>query len=53
MLAGIIQQQKEGKSCIRCGISDPRVLDFHHLDSDCKVDRVSAAVGKNWSVKRP
>ncbi len=52
MLTDIIQQQKVGKSCTQCGISDPRMLDFHHLDSSTKGGNIAKAVGQNWSVKR-
>lgn len=32
-----INQQKEEKGCMRCGIKDPRVLDFHHVNGKDKL----------------
>jgi hypothetical protein len=29
---GLVNLQKAGKRCVRCGIDDPSVLDFHHRD---------------------
>jgi hypothetical protein len=52
MLRDLIQQQKVGRVCMRCGISDPRVLDFHHADKNGKDGGIASAVGKNWGVKR-
>jgi hypothetical protein len=34
---GWINQRKGEKGCIRCGIKDPRVLDFHHKDEKDKL----------------
>jgi hypothetical protein len=51
-LRALIQQQKVGRACTRCGISDYRVLDFHHLDKNGKEGGISATVAKNWGVER-
>ena len=37
-------QYKQGQRCQRCGISDPRVLDFHHKDGDKKAIDVASAI---------
>ena len=34
-------EQKTGKSCVECGLSDPKRLDFHHVDMATKVDSIS------------
>jgi len=52
MLRDFILEQKVGRVCERCGISDIRVLDFHHLDRDGKEGSIGKAVSKNWSKER-
>jgi hypothetical protein len=47
-----IQQQKVGLSCQRCGNSDTRVLDFHHLDKGNKEIGISFIHTKGWSNER-
>jgi hypothetical protein len=47
-----IIEQKMGKSCVRCGIDDYRLLDFHHRDPALKVDRLSVADSAHWSRKK-
>lgn len=37
-------------SCSRCGFSDYRALQFHHLSS--KTMNIADAVRKGWSIKR-
>ena len=32
-----INQRKEEKGCKRCGVKDPRVLDFHHINGEDKL----------------
>jgi hypothetical protein len=44
LLREFIREQKQGKSCIRCGIADHRVLDFHHRDPSQK----RASLSKLW-----
>jgi len=51
-LREFLQQQKIGLACKRCGNSDFRVLDFHHLDKDGKEGSLGKAVSENWSKKR-
>lgn len=43
---------KRGKSCVRCGESDPRCLDWHHLDPNDKLDSISTMISKHLSKKR-
>lgn len=52
MAREIIQQQKEGKACVFCGIADPRVLDFHHLDHSTKSGSIGGAASAGWGIKR-
>jgi hypothetical protein len=40
-LRDLINEQKQGKACVRCGITDPRVLDFHHRDPEQKLSSLS------------
>ena len=40
----IVQGHLEENGCIRCGETDPRVLDFHHRDPSQKVMGVSRMV---------
>jgi hypothetical protein len=44
VLQAFIRQQKEGKSCLQCGFSDPRALDFHHRDVATKELSLSEAL---------
>ncbi len=46
------QDLKKGYSCIRCGISDFRVLDFHHRDPEEKDVEVSNMARLRYSKKR-
>ena len=39
-------------SCIQCGESDPRVLEFHHRDSDQKYKDIAKMVGEGLSAGR-
>ena len=50
-LREFINQQRLGISCERCGIDDPRVLDFHHIDPSKKEGTLSSFVAKNWGEK--
>lgn len=47
-----IQQQKVGMFCQRCGNTDIRVLDFHHLDKSKKEMSISQIVYKGWGRER-
>jgi hypothetical protein len=47
-----IYQQKVGKTCVRCGIVDPRVLDFHHLDPTTKEISLGTVVQTKVSKRR-
>jgi hypothetical protein len=51
-IKAFVQQQKVGLSCKRCGISDARVLDFHHLDKSSKDRGLSYAYSQGWSNER-
>ena len=51
-LRELIQQQKIGRVCEGCGISDFRVLDFHHVDKNGKEGSIGKAVSKNWNEER-
>jgi hypothetical protein len=48
--AEYIERIKAERGCSRCGIKDPDVLVFHHLDPSTKVDDLSRMRG--WSVER-
>ena len=37
-----------GTSCVKCGINDPDVLIFHHIDQSTKSFELSRAWEKNW-----
>lgn len=42
---------KADQGCTRCGIDDPRVLDFHHHDAAAKVLAVSQLVARaSWAA---
>ncbi len=47
-----IRQQKVGLSCNRCGNTDIRVLDFHHIDRDIKEVSISQIARKGWGRER-
>ena len=47
-----IQQQRVGLSCIRCGNTDIRVLDFHHVDKNSKEISIARIVYRGWSNER-
>lgn len=40
-----LAEKKEERGCRRCGITDPRVLDFHHLDPATKAFSIGTAKG--------
>jgi hypothetical protein len=52
LLRAFIREQKEGKTCARCGFSDPRALQFHHRDPALKEVTVGVVWAKGWSVER-
>lgn len=37
------------KQCSHCGLSDPRILEFHHTDSANKLERVAYIKSHPWS----
>jgi hypothetical protein len=51
-LRAFLQAQKVGKACRCCGLTDWRVLDFHHLEPDDKEGDLARAVRRNWSKER-
>ena len=47
----LIAQMKREAGCSRCGIDDPRVLDFHHKDADEKELAVSQLIARaSWQA---
>lgn len=47
--SGQVLEYKEREGCARCGISDPRVLDLHHVDGNEKIMAVSRMIGcRSW-----
>jgi hypothetical protein len=48
----IIDEIKKNSKCIRCGLDNIIVLEFHHRDSDKKEDTISNIVQNGWSIKR-
>jgi hypothetical protein len=40
------------KRCVRCGIEDPDVLEFHHKDPSQKLAHLGAASTRSWGVER-
>ena len=46
-LHDFIDDQKKGKACVRCGIADYRVLDFHHIDPSQKKINLNMAWKQN------
>jgi hypothetical protein len=48
----LMRQEKEGKSCVRCGFDDTRALDFHHRDANLKEISVSRMWHTGWSIER-
>ena len=50
-LRDLINNQKKNGACVRCGLTDYRVLDFHHRDPSQKVISLSVALHKNVGEK--
>lgn len=46
-----INQAKAGGEC-RCGVNDPRLLEFHHEDSSIKGTELGGPRARHWSNKR-
>jgi hypothetical protein len=47
----LIAAIKKEAGCARCGIDDPRVLDFHHRNADEKTLAVSQLISKtSWQA---
>lgn len=51
-LREFIIKQKMMQVCVRCGNSDFRVLDFHHIDKDSKEMSIGEVVANGWSEAR-
>src|SRR5205823_6632802 len=51
-LREFIWNQKMGCACAHCGVSDPRVRDFHHNGDSKKEESLSKFASKNWGEKR-
>jgi hypothetical protein len=47
-----IREYKRAKGCSRCVETDPRCLDFHHLDSKTKEFSISNAFRMGYSLER-
>ena len=46
-----IQEYKKKHSCIKCGYSDFRALEFHHKNRADKTIDIADAVGHGWSLE--
>lgn len=46
-----ILRYKANLGCCHCGYSDPRALQFHHVDDDKEIN-VGDAVKRGWSIER-
>lgn len=51
-LSILVKEYKATKSCIRCGFSDPRAIDFHHRDADEKEADIARMYQKGWGWER-
>lgn len=51
-LRKILLEYLSDKSCQKCGISDPRVLEFDHLDSSTKSFGIARAIGDTISWEK-
>lgn len=43
---------KKGYSCSKCSETDPRCIDFHHVNPSTKTTTVSWLLGQRYSKKR-
>lgn len=48
---GIVGDYMKSSGCVTCGISDVRVLDFHHLDPDRKDGNVMKILHSGMSIE--
>lgn len=46
------EMQKRGDKCAKCGFSDIRALDWHHLDPDEKVNSISEMIRDRVSMDK-
>lgn len=46
-----LNEYKKSLTCIKCGESHPATLEFHHRDSDSKVNNIANLV-RQWSIAR-
>jgi hypothetical protein len=46
------EMQKRGGKCAKCGFSDIRALDWHHLDPDEKVNSISEMIRDRVSMDK-
>lgn len=49
--AAFVQTYKCGKSCSRCGESNPLCLEFHHVGDD-KEDCVTRGINSGWAIEK-
>jgi hypothetical protein len=47
-----VKSTKIGRSCIRCGFSDPRALHYHHRDPSQKTRNISEIYLNGWGWER-
>jgi hypothetical protein len=48
----VVNEIKEKNGCMRCGIKDPRVLEFHHLNTDSKEFNIADYYYSHYSFER-
>jgi hypothetical protein len=48
----VIETTKEQQGCMRCGIRDPRVLEFHHLDTTKKEFSIADYYYSQYGIDR-
>lgn len=49
---GLIEKHKEKHGCVRCKVRDPRVLEFHHVDTKQKEFNIADYYYSQYSLVR-